>query len=90
MALVYIVEDDENIREIEEFALANAGYQVDSFANGADFFDVLEYNYVCFMSCIICGKMGINKESCVILLHDQFVKDFSQINNISKLTSNSW
>jgi len=42
MALVYIVEDDENIREIEEFALANAGYQVDSFANGADFFDVLE------------------------------------------------
>ncbi|SET24625.1 two-component system, OmpR family, alkaline phosphatase synthesis response regulator PhoP [Pseudobutyrivibrio sp. C4] len=44
MALVYIVEDDENIREIEEFALANAGYQVDSFANGADFFDVLEHN----------------------------------------------
>ncbi len=44
MALVYIVEDDENIREIEEFALANAGYQVDSFANGADFFDILEHN----------------------------------------------
>ncbi len=44
MALVYIVEDGENIREIEEFALANAGYQVDSFANGADFFDVLEHN----------------------------------------------
>lgn len=44
MALVYIVEDDENIREIEEFALANAGYQVDTFANGADFFDVLEHN----------------------------------------------
>ncbi|WP_044935322.1 response regulator transcription factor [Pseudobutyrivibrio sp. LB2011] len=44
MALVYIVEDDENIREIEEFALTNAGYDVESFANGADFFDILEHN----------------------------------------------
>ena len=25
MALIYIVEDDENIREIEMFALKNAG-----------------------------------------------------------------
>ena len=44
MALVYIVEDDENIREIEEFALTNAGYDVESFANVADFFDILEHN----------------------------------------------
>ncbi|WP_090548285.1 response regulator transcription factor [Pseudobutyrivibrio sp. OR37] len=42
MALVYIVEDDNNIREIEEFALTNAGYHVESVANGADFFDILE------------------------------------------------
>ena len=34
--------------------------------------------------------MGIDREICVKLLHDQFVSDFSQINNISKLTLNSW
>ncbi|MCD7826445.1 MAG: response regulator transcription factor [Clostridiaceae bacterium] len=31
MALVYIVEDDTNIREIEEFSLKNSGYQVEEF-----------------------------------------------------------
>ena len=28
MALIYVVEDDENIREIESFALKNSGYRV--------------------------------------------------------------
>ena len=42
MALIYIVEDDENIREIEEFALKNAGFEIQSFSNAADFFDALE------------------------------------------------
>ncbi|MBE5909846.1 response regulator transcription factor [Pseudobutyrivibrio sp.] len=42
MALIYIVEDDENIREIEEFALRNAGFAVESFPNAADFFYCLE------------------------------------------------
>lgn len=32
MALVYIVEDDVNIREIEGFSLKNAGYHVEEFA----------------------------------------------------------
>ncbi|MCD7746288.1 MAG: response regulator transcription factor [Lachnospiraceae bacterium] len=31
MALIYIVEDDENIKEIEMFALKNAGYEVQGF-----------------------------------------------------------
>ena len=31
MALIYIVEDDENIREIEMFALKNAGYEIREF-----------------------------------------------------------
>jgi two-component system alkaline phosphatase synthesis response regulator PhoP len=31
MALIYIVEDDENIREIESFALKNSGYEVCAF-----------------------------------------------------------
>ncbi len=42
MALIYIVEDDENIREIEEFALRNAGFAVESFPNAANFFAFLE------------------------------------------------
>ena len=33
--------------------------------------------------------MWISREDCVKLLHDHFVSDFSQINNISKLTSTS-
>lgn len=38
MALIYIVEDDENIREIEMFALKNAGYEVQGFENASTFF----------------------------------------------------
>ena len=33
--------------------------------------------------------MTITKESCITLLHDKFVSDFSQIENISKLTKDS-
>lgn len=38
MALIYIIEDDENIREIEEFALKSAGYKTHSFACIKDFY----------------------------------------------------
>lgn len=31
MALIYVVEDDRNIQEIETFALTNAGYRVEGF-----------------------------------------------------------
>lgn len=31
MALIYIVEDDKNIREIESYALKNSGYSVEEF-----------------------------------------------------------
>ena len=34
--------------------------------------------------------MWISREDCVKLLHDHFVSDFSQINDVSKLTSKSW
>lgn len=42
MALIYIVEDDESIREIEEFALKNAGHNVLGFENGKSFFKRLD------------------------------------------------
>ncbi len=38
MALIYIVEDDESIREIEEFALKNAGHKVVGFGSASSFY----------------------------------------------------
>ena len=38
MALIYIVEDDTNIREIESFALKNSGYQTQDFGNAKEFY----------------------------------------------------
>lgn len=42
MALIYIVEDDQNIREIESFALKNSGYQVQDFPNAKEFYRVVK------------------------------------------------
>lgn len=36
--LIYIVEDDLNIQEIESFALKNSGYQVECFEQASSFF----------------------------------------------------
>lgn len=38
MTLIYIVEDDVNIREIESFALKNSGYMVEEFECAKDFY----------------------------------------------------
>lgn len=38
MALIYVVEDDINIREIEVFALKNSGYSVQDFECARDFY----------------------------------------------------
>ncbi len=37
MALIYIVEDDDSIREIESIALSNSGHTVSTFARAGDF-----------------------------------------------------
>lgn len=42
MALIYIVEDDKNIREIETFALRNSGYQIKDFECAAEFYAKME------------------------------------------------
>ena len=42
MALIYAVEDDKNILEIEMFALKNSGYQVEGFESARDFYKKLE------------------------------------------------
>lgn len=42
MALIYIIEDDDSIREIEEFALQNSGHKVLGFTCAKDFYKKLE------------------------------------------------
>ena len=37
MALIYVVEDDKNISEIESFALKNAGHQIIECTYGKEF-----------------------------------------------------
>lgn len=40
--MIYIVEDDKNIQEIEMFALKNAGYEVEGFETAKDFYQALD------------------------------------------------
>lgn len=42
MALIYIVEDDSNIREIETIALKNSGHVVHAFETAKEFFHKVE------------------------------------------------
>ena len=42
MALIYVVEDDENIREIEAIALKNSNYLVKSFGRASEFYRALD------------------------------------------------
>ena len=41
MQLIYIVEDDENIREIESYALNSSGFKTISFEKAQPFYDAL-------------------------------------------------
>lgn len=42
MALIYVVEDDKSIQEIESYALANTGYRVEGFETAKDFYKAME------------------------------------------------
>ena len=42
MAIIYIVEDDRNIREIETIALTNSGYTVEAFELAKPFYRRLD------------------------------------------------
>ena len=46
MALIYIVEDDQNFREIESFALKNSGYTIMDFECAKDFYHQLAEKYM--------------------------------------------
>lgn len=40
--IVYIVEDDEDIRQIEEYALKNSGFDTYGFENSISFYEKME------------------------------------------------
>ncbi len=40
--VIYIVEDDQNIRQMESYALRNSGWQTQEFSDGATFFVACE------------------------------------------------
>ena len=40
--LIYVVEDDRNICEIESYALKNNGYKVEIFPNAESFYEKME------------------------------------------------
>lgn len=42
MTTIYVIEDDQNIREIETFALKNSGYEVLDFERAKDFYKELD------------------------------------------------
>ena len=39
--LIYIVEDDDNIRELEAFAIKNSGYDTECFASSKEFYKAI-------------------------------------------------
>ncbi len=41
MTLIYVVEDDKSIQEIETFALSSSGYRVSGFNNASEFYEAL-------------------------------------------------
>lgn len=41
MSMIYIVEDDKNISEIESFSLKNSGYDVEVYENAYDFYQAV-------------------------------------------------
>ena len=57
MALIYAVEDDKNILEIEMFALKNSGYQVEGFECAHDFYKKLKRSSRILSSWTSCCRM---------------------------------
>ena len=45
MTLIYVVEDDKSIQEIETFALSSTGYQTEGFDNATAFYAAMEKEY---------------------------------------------
>lgn len=62
MAVVFVVEDDTNIREIERYALKNSGYEVETFESGAELFQRLkeEIPSLILLDIMLPGESGLD------------------------------
>lgn len=62
MAVVFVVEDDTNIREIERYALKNSGYEVETFESGAELFQGLkeEIPSLILLDIMLPGESGLD------------------------------
>lgn len=52
--MIYIVEDDKDIREMERYALKNSGFDVKTFENGKEFLQDLPRKSLTSYSLILC------------------------------------
>lgn len=52
--MIYIVEDDENIREMESYALKNSGFEVIGFGEGKSFLLPLKKEFRFLLCLTLC------------------------------------
>ena len=76
MALIYIVEDDQNIREIESFALKNSGYTIMDFECAKDFYHQLAENVP---DCILLDIMLPDEDGLEILKKIRSIPDSRKV-----------
>lgn len=60
--LIYIVEDDSSIRELEKYALLNSGFTVEGFDNSKEFYNALGTNLpvLIILDIMLPGEDGLN------------------------------
>ena len=76
MALIYIVEDDQNIREIESFALKNSGYTIMDFECAKDFYHQLAEKVP---DCILLDTMLPDEDGLEILKKIRSIPDTRKV-----------
>lgn len=60
--LIYIVEDDSSIRELEKYALLNSGFTVEGFDNSKELYNALGTNFpvLIILDIMLPGEDGLN------------------------------
>lgn len=57
MALVFIVEDDNDIRQIEAYALKCGGFEIEEFEDAKALYERLERKRQIFFCLMLCYRM---------------------------------
>ena len=63
--MIYIIEDDSDIREMESYALKNSGYDVKAFPDSTDFYQACKNQKpsLILLDIIYAGYLGLNTEN---------------------------